>query len=137
MPNRRIEYDPDDGSDYAEALAELGTYRDAEQSGDWSRAASAADRAADLTERMADAALLHALDTQSERTVAAGMGLPRPTLQYRIKRARTHLGDGTDHSTGDDPDDEVDEDGTWTCPECHNDGTPNGCALCHAVDGND
>ncbi len=37
---------------------------------------------------------------------------------------------------GFDPD-ECDEHGNWECPECFNDGTWRGCALCGAVNGED
>lgn len=30
-----------------------------------------------------------------------------------------------------------DVDGTWICPECGDDGMPDGCALCGAIDGSD
>lgn len=93
MANRRIEF-PDDNSNYAHALRALGAYRDAEQAGDLPAAAASADRAAQLAELLADHALLNA--TTSERALATAMGLPRPTLQYRIKRARARTDNRTD-----------------------------------------
>jgi len=85
MANRRIEF-PDDGSDYAQVLNLLIAYKDAIAAKDMGRAAGAADRAAYLSECLADEALINAAG--SERAIAAGMGLSRSTLQYRLKRAR-------------------------------------------------
>jgi transcriptional regulator with PAS, ATPase and Fis domain len=88
MANRRIEF-PDDGSDFAQVLNLLIAYRDAMAVEDMGRAAGAADRAAYLSECLADEALVNAAG--SERAIAAGMGLSRSTLQYRLKRARLRI----------------------------------------------
>ena len=89
MANRRIEYDAQDGSHYSQVLNLLSAYREAIEAGNSASAAGAADRAAHLAETLADHALLDA--DQSERAIAADMGVPRSTVQYRIKRARARI----------------------------------------------
>lgn len=89
MANRRIEYDATDGSHYSQTLNLLSTYKDAIESGDMGAAAGAADRAAHLSERLADHALV--ASDQSERSTAAAMGIPRSTYQYRLKRAHNRI----------------------------------------------
>ncbi len=98
MNRRRIEYDPTDNSDDTQVLNHISAYRTAVEAEDMANAAGAADRAAHLSERLADQALLDALNAQqSERAIAAAMGSPRSTVQYRITRARARVhGEATD-----------------------------------------
>lgn len=91
MNRRRIEYDASDPSYYTEALTLLDHYRSQATTGDLATAAGSADRASHAAEQLADRALLRALTTQSERAVAAAMGIPRSTFQYRLKRARARI----------------------------------------------
>lgn len=88
MSQRRISYDPDDGSQHSEALGELDQYARATNADDRLTAAAAADRARTATRRLSDEALLQANETHSARQLAAELGLAHGTVNHRLRQAR-------------------------------------------------
>lgn len=97
MTNRRITYDADDGSPYAQLLAQLERYTRAVAEGEHATAVRAAEDVRRTAEQLSDRALLAAIDGHaSGRSLAAALGVVHGTVQHRIKQARARLDEGTD-----------------------------------------
>lgn len=98
MTNRRITYDADDGSPYAQLLARLERYSRAVAEGEHATAVRAAEDVRRTAEQLSDRALLAAIDGHaSGRSLAAALGVVHGTVQHRIKQARARL-----HGTNND-----------------------------------
>lgn len=90
MARQRIEFDSEDGTPYSEALHQLKNYGQLVADSP-ALAAAIAARIAEQAQLLADHALVAAAESTSERALAEELGVPRPTLQYRIKRARNRV----------------------------------------------
>lgn len=100
MTNRRITYDADDGSRYAELLAQLESYTRAVAEGEHAAAVCAAEAVRQAAEGLSDHALLSAVDGHvSGRSIAAELGVVHGTVQHRIKQARARLHAASDETT--------------------------------------